>query len=383
MRSSSLVIMSLAFHGALAAGIGALRQDAARRSATAISMAESKPKPPPKHDTPPPKTPDPPKDDHRLKAKAAPPREAKATDAPPPKSTNPQSAGAPDGMPDFGLSLSGGVGPGGLAIPDGPRREAVEAPKAAAPRAPAAQKPVVDDCTEAVVKPKPINVPQPAYTEAARGAGITGKVRVEITVDAQGAVAGVRLLSGLGYGLDEAALSAARSASFTPATHCGKPTEGDVRRLDAVLLVKRAAVAFALAIACASRRASRSRSRPSPARCLASPNHPSSHISSRHLTLRSSARPGRAATVVLQLAIGATGTVDRADVKESAGLAFDEAAAAAARQFVFEPAEIDGKPSPIRILYRYAFVFTAGDADEGQASTAWCAITARTRRSPG
>src|SRR4029077_14910732 len=43
-------------------------------------------------------------------------------------------------------------------------------------------------------------------------------------------------------------------------------------------------------------------------------------------------------------------------VAESAGPAFDAAAVAAARRFVFSPAEIDGKPAPIRILYRYEFV---------------------------
>ena len=62
------------------------------------------------------------------------------------------------------------------------------------------------------------------------------------------------------------------------------------------------------------------------------------------------------ATVVLELGITASGTVSDAAVKESAGAAFDQAALEAARQFVFEPAEIDGKPGPIRLLYRYEFV---------------------------
>ena len=66
---------------------------------------------------------------------------------------------------------------------------------------------------------------------------------------------------------------------------------------------------------------------------------------------------GRTATVVLALGITATGTVDQASVTESAGAAFDGAAEQAARQFVFEPAEVDGKPAAIRILYRYEFVF--------------------------
>lgn len=64
---------------------------------------------------------------------------------------------------------------------------------------------------------------------------------------------------------------------------------------------------------------------------------------------------GKAATVVLQIAISAQGTVDDAVVTESAGAAFDAAAIAAVRQFVFEPAEIDNKPGPVKILYRYSF----------------------------
>lgn len=65
---------------------------------------------------------------------------------------------------------------------------------------------------------------------------------------------------------------------------------------------------------------------------------------------------GKSAAVVLRIGIAADGKVTEALVIEPAGPAFDEAALAAARRFVFEPAEIDGKPAPIRIVYRYEFV---------------------------
>ncbi|AKT40092.1 TonB-dependent receptor domain-containing protein [Chondromyces crocatus] len=65
---------------------------------------------------------------------------------------------------------------------------------------------------------------------------------------------------------------------------------------------------------------------------------------------------GRAASVVLRIGISATGTVDLVEVVESAGPAFDAAAQEAVRRFLFEPAEIDGKPAAIRIHYRYDFV---------------------------
>jgi TonB family protein len=65
---------------------------------------------------------------------------------------------------------------------------------------------------------------------------------------------------------------------------------------------------------------------------------------------------GKQASVILQIAISANGSVDNTVVVQSAGAAFDQAAIAAVRQFQFEPAEIDNKPAPIRIQYRYEFV---------------------------
>jgi TonB family protein len=65
---------------------------------------------------------------------------------------------------------------------------------------------------------------------------------------------------------------------------------------------------------------------------------------------------GQTASVVLQLTLDVEGRVTNAQVQESGGPAFDAAAVAAARQFVFSPAEIDGAPAPIRILYKYDFV---------------------------
>lgn len=64
---------------------------------------------------------------------------------------------------------------------------------------------------------------------------------------------------------------------------------------------------------------------------------------------------GQRATVLLQLTLSATGTVTDVTVTTSGGAGFDEAAVRAARQFVFEPAEVDGHPAPVRIAYRYAF----------------------------
>ena len=63
--------------------------------------------------------------------------------------------------------------------------------------------------------------------------------------------------------------------------------------------------------------------------------------------------------VLLEVDISVSGEVTRAVVVGPAGHGFDEAALAAVRQFRFTPAEVDGKPSPVRITYAYDFVLAA------------------------
>jgi TonB family protein len=63
----------------------------------------------------------------------------------------------------------------------------------------------------------------------------------------------------------------------------------------------------------------------------------------------------KTATVVLAIDIGADGKVTDVRVAQTGGADFDAAAVAAAKQFVFEPAEIDGQPGPVTITYSYKF----------------------------
>ncbi|HEX4404541.1 MAG TPA: TonB-dependent receptor [Polyangia bacterium] len=58
---------------------------------------------------------------------------------------------------------------------------------------------------------------------------------------------------------------------------------------------------------------------------------------------------GLAGDVTLAIDIDVTGHVAAATVTKGAGHGFDEAAVAAGKQMEFSPAEVDGKPSPIRI----------------------------------
>lgn len=71
---------------------------------------------------------------------------------------------------------------------------------------------------------------------------------------------------------------------------------------------------------------------------------------------------GKPASVVLTIGIGADGRVVDATVVTSAGEAFDAAAVEAVKAFEFEPAEIDGVPAPVKIQYRYDFVWKPAEA---------------------
>jgi protein TonB len=68
------------------------------------------------------------------------------------------------------------------------------------------------------VKPQPIHIPLPQYPELARQAGIEGQAVVKALVDVDGSIMAVQILKSSGNQiLDEAALAAAKKATFTPA----------------------------------------------------------------------------------------------------------------------------------------------------------------------
>lgn len=223
---TAFIAFSLVAHVAAAVGIDTIEAKKTR-TATAIEITDvkkpAKKTPPPPAKIDPPKKPEPPARERRAAA-------AKPAEAPPPEPPPPAAAAPISDLPDFGVALSGGVDGTGIALPSGngvsggPRPLSAAKPAGPKKAAPLAATGPVDPCEEGAAKPKPRSVPQPLGTEAARAAGVEGKVRVQLTVDETGHVVDVKLLQGLGYGLDEAALTAARRAEFEPAVRCGKPT---------------------------------------------------------------------------------------------------------------------------------------------------------------
>jgi protein TonB len=63
------------------------------------------------------------------------------------------------------------------------------------------------------------------YTEDARTRGITGDVILEIVIRSDGSVGDVKVLRGLGHGLDDRAVAAVRNWKFSPARRLGTPVD--------------------------------------------------------------------------------------------------------------------------------------------------------------
>jgi TonB family protein len=93
--------------------------------------------------------------------------------------------------------------------------------------APAAPKPIerakspsaLDRDVEILSRPKPI------YTEEARGLRLEGDVVLNVVFEAAGVLRILDVAQGLGHGLDEAAIDAARKIRFNPARRDGAPVD--------------------------------------------------------------------------------------------------------------------------------------------------------------
>ena len=69
---------------------------------------------------------------------------------------------------------------------------------------------------------------KPTYTDAARARGVSGEVVLEIVVLRNGSVGHIRVVQGLGSGLDERAIEAVRQWTFAPARRMGQPVDVQV-----------------------------------------------------------------------------------------------------------------------------------------------------------
>lgn len=95
------------------------------------------------------------------------------------------------------------------------------------PAAPAVRSQTADAASRAVPA-EIIFKPTPAYTQEARSRRIEGEVLLEVVLQASGSLRVVRVVRGLGHGLDDNAVKAAEQIHFKPAMRDGQPTDSTV-----------------------------------------------------------------------------------------------------------------------------------------------------------
>jgi TonB family protein len=79
-----------------------------------------------------------------------------------------------------------------------------------------------------VQRPILIHQAEPEYSQQAKAAKFSGTVRLSLVVEANGRPTHVRVVKGVGMGLDEKAVEAVRQYQFKPATLAGKPVPVDL-----------------------------------------------------------------------------------------------------------------------------------------------------------
>jgi len=78
-------------------------------------------------------------------------------------------------------------------------------------------------------KPSAIYAPNPPFSDQARKAKVQGTILLAVTVAASGDVADVKVVKGLGSGLDESAIATVRTWKFKPGTEDGTPVQSEVK----------------------------------------------------------------------------------------------------------------------------------------------------------
>ncbi len=186
-----------------------------------VEMKFIEPPKPPEPEPPKPVEPEPPK------PKIKPPPVKVAEVKPPPEPAPPpptEEAPTPkQNIPVVGISLSNTSMQGSFAAPVGNTAYGAVAKVATDPNAVGAYRaPRYVPPGGADTDPEVIGDVKISYPEEAKRADVEGKVRLKITVDFEGHVSDVVVVSGPGYGLNEAAAAAMKRFRFKPAMKNGE-----------------------------------------------------------------------------------------------------------------------------------------------------------------
>jgi TonB family protein len=136
--------------------------------------------------------------------------------------------GGAKGVP--GVVVSTGFG-NGTAIPDTHPRVTGRVQSSGFASADVPAPPTVHSRPAETAKVLPAEIlfkPTPVYTQEARNLRIEGEVLLEVVLEASGKLRVLRVVHGLGHGLDDNAVKAAEQIHFKPAVKDGQPTDSTV-----------------------------------------------------------------------------------------------------------------------------------------------------------
>ena len=135
-----------------------------------------------------------------------------------------RDVGDVNAVPTGPVGVVGGTGGGGAGTGGAPKVEVSDEPPPPPPPAPTPPPKPKTVVSGGVLNGKAISKPQPAYPPIAKAARASGTVTVQILVDESGRVVSASAVSGHPL-LQQAAVSAARNARFSPTLLSGQPVK--------------------------------------------------------------------------------------------------------------------------------------------------------------
>ncbi|OGQ91146.1 MAG: hypothetical protein A2289_01085 [Deltaproteobacteria bacterium RIFOXYA12_FULL_58_15] len=212
-------LFSLLAHWGLIGGLSSAARMAPPEKARVLEFAVV--------ESPPPPTPEPEPEKPKPKPKAKPIdlTSVVVPDTTPPPPNEAGETELEEAKPVFGITMSSVVGPGsgaGMSVRVGNTTMKAPEQEFTDPNAVKAYKPV--PLYKVTKRPTFTHgICKPDYPPEPKRLGIEGRVQLSVELRSDGTVGEVKVVEGLGYGLDEAAVKAIKNCPFEPANIGGEP----------------------------------------------------------------------------------------------------------------------------------------------------------------
>ncbi|MBI3182368.1 MAG: TonB family protein [Myxococcales bacterium] len=223
--------VSMAVHGGALAALGVRRSEGGKAQKPVelvmVEVEPPKPPPPPKEEPKPEPAKKPPP--IQVAQPPKPPEPPKEETPPPPNEAPPPEPPKPVPLV-VGVTMSSTTSAGSFAAPVGNTLYGKTAEKAADPtEVKPYSAPKYTPIYQVDSEPRVTHEVKVPYPEEARRAGIEGSVVLSLVIDPEGKVLSVKVLSGPGYGLNEAAREAMKRFKWRPAYKGGEAVSTEMK----------------------------------------------------------------------------------------------------------------------------------------------------------